>query len=188
VADSVTLGELIVGAGTLALAAFTAGLGWETRVSAKAAREAVEGSEEPFVIATPTPDWRLMRLCAHERPQQGQGPPLAIHRALGSNGDGSFVRLRLWNIGQGPAIVTRVRLAEQHGADLLGDLGEHHAVGAGEVVDIEISPPRWADSLGDGSLTIEYVRASGLRYATISAVSIGDPTLHCRTYTRYRKS
>jgi hypothetical protein len=55
ITDSLTIGELAVGAGTALLALFTAHLGIETRKSAKAAREAVEASEEPFVIATPTP-------------------------------------------------------------------------------------------------------------------------------------
>jgi hypothetical protein len=192
--DSLSFGELIVGFGTLSLACFTAWLGFETRASAKAsqasakaAEEAVEASEEPFVIATPTPvDPGLMKFRPHEKPDQGQGPPQAIHRSFGSGGAGSFVRLRLWNIGQGPAIVTAVQIRTNDGADLLGDLHQHYAVGAGGPADIEIPSPRWVATPGDGVLTIDYFRASGVRYRTSSDVSIGDPTMESLTYRRTR--
>jgi hypothetical protein len=53
-------------------------------------------------------------------------------------------------------------------------------------MDIEIPSPGWPATLGDGLLTIDYLRASGLRYRTISEMSIGDPTIECRTYSRTR--
>jgi hypothetical protein len=186
-----TIGELAVAVGTGLLAAFTCWLGFETRASAKAAQEsakaaeeAVEASEEPFVIATPTSDRKLMTPRTHELVQDGDPPPLAIHRALGNGSEGSFVRLRLWNIGQGPAIVTGVQLQGPDGGDCLGNPHQHYALGAGGVADIEIPSPGWPATLGDGTLTVDYVRASGVRYRTISDVSVGDPTVQCRTYQR----
>jgi hypothetical protein len=182
--NSLTVGDLIVGVGTLALACFTAWLGFETRASANAAQEAVEASEEPFVIATSTPRLEDMLLREHELPQLGSPPPIAIHRATGS--EESFVRLRLWNIGDGPAIATAVRLKSSDNSDLLGPLYQHYPVSAGGVMDIEIPSPGWPATLGDGLLTIDYLRANGLRYRTISEMSIGDPTIECRTYSRSR--
>jgi hypothetical protein len=184
--SSLTLGDLIVGVGTLALAGFTAWLGFSTRASAKAAREAVEASEEPFVIATPTDNLQAMILREHELPQVGHIPPFTIHRALDVGGKGSFVRLRLWNIGQGPAIVTAVQLNSPDGADLLGELQQHYAVGAGGIADIEIPSPGWPATRGDGVLTIDYFRASGVLYRTASDADIGDPLVTCRTYRRSR--
>ena len=184
--DSITLGELAVGVGTLALAGITVFLGVETRKSARAAQEAVEASEEPFVIATSTPRLEDMTLRSHEAPQLGHPPPIAIHRAL-DDGGASFVRLRLWNIGQGPAIVTAVQLRGLEGADLLGELYKFYPVAAGGPADIEIRSPGWpATTPCDGVLTIDYFRASGLVYRTTSQALIGDPTLECRTYQRSR--
>jgi hypothetical protein len=172
--------------GTGLLAAFTAWLGFEARASAKAAQEAVEASEEPFVIATSTPRLEDMNLRAHEVPTQGHPPPIAIHRALGEGDEGSFLRLRLWNIGQGPAIVMAVQLRGHEGGDLLAELYQHYPVAASGAADIEIRSLGWPAATGDGVLTIDYFRASGLRYRTTSEASIDDPTLECRTYARDR--
>lgn len=186
VKDSMTLGEAFVGFGTLMLAAFTAWLGFSTRTSAKAAREAVEAAEEPFVIATPTPlDGTVMRLREHEVPQVGTLPPDGIHRALDGAG-GSFVRLRLWNVGQGPAIVTGVQLRPGDGNDALGGFDRHYPIAAGAVADIEIPSPAWPATACEGVLSIDYVRATGRRYRTASVASIGDPIVTCRTYNRTR--
>ena len=70
---TLTYGDLLVGVGTLALAGITAYLGIETRATARAARQAVEGSEEPFVIATPTDQAELMQLRNHEKPHSRMG-------------------------------------------------------------------------------------------------------------------
>jgi hypothetical protein len=121
ITDSLTVGEFAVGAGTFLLALFTVYLGWETRKSAKAARDAVESSEVPFVIASATDKWeKVMKLRPHENPQRvgGKLPPLAIHRAVEEDGETHFVRLKLWNIGLGPAIVEEIHL-RRAGMDFL---------------------------------------------------------------------
>jgi len=153
--------------------------------SVAVATEAVEASEEPFVIATPTDNLQLMRLFDYELPQGGEPPPLQIHRTRGST-EGPFVRLRLWNIGPGSAVVTAVGVARLGDPNVLGPLHQHYALGPGGVADIEIPSPRWPAVLGDGTLTIDYFRASGTHYRTTSLASIGDPTVQCRTYERTR--
>jgi len=186
-----TLGELLVAIGTGLLAAFTAWLGWEARASARAAKEAVEASEEPFVIATSTPGPDEMKLRPHEQPQQGQSPPIAIHRALeaadaaGPAAPG-FVRLRLWNIGQGPAIVTSVRLDGEDTGPLLDAPYKQYPVGAGGAEDIEIQSRRWPEVESDGVLVIDYYRPSGVGYHTTSVARIGDPWVDCKSYVRER--
>ncbi len=181
--DSITLGELAVAVGTLALAAITVFLGVETRKSARAAQEAVEASEEPFVIATPTDNLNAMTLRTHERPQIGTVPPVAIHRA--DNGDGTyFVRLKLWNIGSGPAIVQQVRLFRDQ--DYLDGLEGFTTVGAGQAADIEIPSSAWPRSSAAATLTIDYTRASGLAYRTSQAVVIEDRIVQSTTYARAR--
>jgi hypothetical protein len=70
--------------------------------------------------------------------------------------------------------------------DLLAPLYEYYPVGAGGAADIEIRSLGWPAALGDGGLTIDYYRASGVTYRTTSVASIGDPTVQCKTYRRWR--
>src|SRR2546422_335996 len=134
--DGLSFGELIVGLGTLSLSCFTGWLGWETRASAKAAKEAVEASEEPFVIATPTDraEWMKLRRPHEFPPAGGQLPPFEIHRAQDTDGSW-FVRMKLWNIGSGPAIVRDVGMHRAQ-ASYLDWLPRFHPIGAGQAVDL----------------------------------------------------
>jgi hypothetical protein len=184
--SSLTLGDVIIGVCTLVLAGFTAWLGFSTRASAKATQAAVEASEEPFVLATPTDNLEAMILRPHERPQGGHIPPFAIHRASDVEGKGSFVRLKLWNIGHGPAIATAVQLLNHDDTNLLGELYQHYALPAGGPADIEIPSPRWVALPGKGRLVIHYAHANGRQYLTTSEVDIDDPLVHCKTYERTR--
>lgn len=47
-------------------------------------------------------------------------------------------------------------------------------------MDIEIPSLGWPTVPGDGLLTIDYFRASGLSYHTTSEADIGDPLVTCR--------
>lgn len=186
-----TVGEAVVGGGTLLLALFTVYLAVETRASARAARTAVETAEEPFVIATPTPDTALMVLREYEVIPT-KLPPLQIHRSQDPNGDTVMyppvVRLRLWNLGSGPAIATALALAtgEHH---LLGKLLQDYALPPQGVADIEVPSPDWPVSgrPQSGTLTISYRHASGRQYRTTSEVSIGGLQVKCATYERERR-
>jgi hypothetical protein len=190
---SLTLGDLIVGAGTLALAGFTAWLGFSTRASAistrasaAATQAAVEASEEPFVIATPIDELKAMpKLTIDENPlEEGTCPPFQIHRVV--QGKDSFVRLKLWNIGHGPAIATAVKLMNRDWTDLLGELHQNYALPAGGFADIDIPSPTWVTLTGQGELIIHYIHANGREYLTTSEVDICDPIVKCKTYRRVR--
>src|SRR5271167_1293695 len=140
---TMTIGELIVGLGTLALACLTGVLAYQTKRSARASQAAVESAEEPFVISAPTDRLEGMRLREHEHPQSGTTPPFEIHRAFDNRGH--FVRLKLWNIGHGPAIVHRVRLCRDD-IDYLDALPQVYPLGVGHSVDIEIRSSLWPSS------------------------------------------
>jgi hypothetical protein len=188
----VTYGDAVVGIGTLALAFLTVFLGWETRKSARAAREAVEASEEPFVIATPNEDPKLRN---HERGgwlpagSPESRPPLELHRSHEDppNEGTHFVRLKLWNIGLGPTIVENVVLRGQHGANYLVTLPEFQPLGAGHAADIEIRSDNWqSDARGHDLLRIIYRHASGRVYETASVVEIIGDIIFVKTYDRVR--
>jgi hypothetical protein len=183
---SISLGDLVVGVGTLALAGFTAWLGLSTRASATATRAAVEASEEPFVLATPIDKLKAMpKLTIDEDPrEEGQCPPFQIHHVV--QDQVSFVRLKLWNIGHGPAIATAVQLLNRDGTDLLGELHQDYALPARGFADIDIPSPKWVTLTGQGELIIYYAHANGRQYLTTSEVDIGDPIVNCKTYKRTR--
>ncbi len=181
--DTLTLGDLIVGVGTLALAAFTAWLGFSTRAAAKASQAAVEASEEPFVIATPTDDIKKMKLTRLESQQPRGIAPFEIHRT--GEAGAHFVRLKLWNIGSGPANVQGVALTRGNERFLDG-LAHFQPIGAGQAADIEVGSSAWPMSSRAATLTIDYTRASGLAYRTTQEVVIDDPLVLTKTYSRER--
>jgi hypothetical protein len=129
-----TLGDLIVGLGTLALAGFTYLLarktgqevGWTRRSvvaseeNVRLTRQSVEAQDRPFVVATPPQEalpGREKALGTELREQR----PMRFQRhesaQLAPNWRGKqdtppdtpqhwFFHVRLWNVGKGPAIVT----------------------------------------------------------------------------------
>jgi hypothetical protein len=160
------------------LAEETKRLALATEQAAQAAQAAVEAVEEPFVIAVPTP-LEVFDVLEEDHVD-------GIHRGLAQS-VGPIVRLRLWNIGMGPAIVEQVSLSRPGEADCVGALpGGFRPVGAGQVADMEIPSPRWPAVIGDGTLTIQYTHADGRSYETRSEASIGDPVVTCLTYARSR--
>jgi hypothetical protein len=186
--EQITIGDAIVGGGTLALAAVTAYLGVETRATAKAARESVETAEEPFVIPVATDDLEKMVLREHERRayQERRGiPPFAIHRSSENEDSGHFVRLRLWNTGMGPAVVCAVELLGK--GDPLAASYDQHPLPTGLVVDVEVPSARWEPAEpGSAQMRIEYTHADGRTYATVSDAEIKDNIVTCLTYERER--
>jgi hypothetical protein len=178
---TVTIGELIVGLGTLALASLTGVLAFQTKKSARATQAVLASAEEPFVITTPTDRLERMRLREHERPESGTIPPFEIHRAYDKMGH--FVRLKLWNIGHGPAIVHQVRLCRDD-VDYLDSLPKMYPLGVGHSVDIEIRSQRWPSSSSAATLLITYTHANGHVYGTTSQVFIAGQRVTCGTYAR----
>jgi hypothetical protein len=179
ISDSLSVGELVVGVGTILLAGFTAWLGFSTRSSAKAGQEAVEASEEPYVIAVPSPGQALTR-------REDRVVPIEIHRwPLVTEPERWVLRCGLWNIGAGPAIVHDVRL-RSHDESLIEGFNRHVAIAAREASDVQIASPRWRDR-GAGTLQIEYTHSNGHRYVTTSDVALDGDELRCLTFPRQRE-
>lgn len=181
-----TYGDAVVAGCVLLLALLVAVLGLQVRASARAARDAAESGEEPFVVATPTPEARLMDL----RPGEGQGeagaPPAQIHHADPGHDEG-FVRMRLLNIGLGPAVATRVRLFAA-GHEWLPEMPQFYPLPAGAFADVELDAPHWPATEIDGAvLTVLYRHADGREYRTLSDASIEEELLHCATHQRQRQ-
>jgi hypothetical protein len=181
IVDSLSVGEFVVGVGTILLAAFTAWLGFSTRSSARAAQEAVERAEEPYVIAAAIPG------AGRGVPQPRGGSVDEIHETQGT------LRLRLWNVGSGPTIVREVRLRSHERRDgkdvILADgLPAHLPIAARDAEDVRDLPsPRWRDQR-TGVLRIDYDHSNGHRYATESQVKIEEERVRCLTYSRRRVS
>ena len=162
VENTTSVGDLIVGAGTLLLAWFTWRLARATRKSIRAGEEAalaasdsaeathraadaallsveveregvaaaraaadaaraqVEAISIPFVVPVPDPHHQS------EAARESLKEVLPIHRAR--LGGGTYIRLRLLNIGSGPAVVTAVQFRES--VDLLIPLGRAYPLAA----------------------------------------------------------
>jgi hypothetical protein len=176
-----TLGDLLVGFGTLALAGFTYRLAAFTRRQVEesgrematsregleVARESIEAADRPYVIPTPMP-----------------GDSDIEFRANGE------LIIRLWNLGRGPAIVSDVQLllGDREVLTSLPGFIPIHAGGAadhalrvrGPVVDLIDR-----GELGDhGTLRVFYNSASATTYMTLSAVRRIDRRVVCRHFTR----
>lgn len=180
---SMTAGEFFVALGTLLLALFTVWLGWQTRASARAARAAVEAYEEPFVIGV-SPPLELVVLVGTRKETQLQRPE--IHRAMGD--EGIVVRLRLWNIGSGPAIVEQVVLERAGEPGYVDGLAHFVPIGAGQAADVELPSSAWPLSSRAATLTITYTHANGQTYETRSDAVVDDPLVFCKTFARSRIS
>jgi hypothetical protein len=176
-----TLGDLLVGVGTLGLAGFTYRLSFYTQRQVEASgreiatsreglevgREGIEAAERPYVIPTPMPGSSGIE--------------------FRSNGE---LVIRLWNLGRGPAIVSDV-LLELGGRDILSSLGGFIPVHAGGAADdaLRVRGPV-VDLIGrgelgeQGTLRIFYNSASATSYMTRAAVRRVDRSIVCRHFMR----
>ncbi len=170
-----SIGELIVGLGTLALAFFTWQLALRTREevtkteeSLRLTREGIEAQDMPYVIPSPNPAF-------HDR----------IVIALDS---GELkLSVRLWNIGKGPAMVTEMSLRTGDG-DVLAPLDAQIPVATGQAHDRYVTLSDQLSKLGvstwSGELLILYAHASGEQYVTVSKVDVERGVVTCRDYRR----
>jgi hypothetical protein len=186
VSDNMDFGELIVAVGTFALAMGTLALAWITRrlarstkvsaeaakesadaarESAKAERDSVEAMAMPYVIAMPV-----------EGSQE-------IRRVHPGGGRGGMLRLRLWNLGSGPGIVTNICLTS-HGTELLVALPWGIPLGADKQFNTRVVVADWPTSATIASLRIEYLHSNGRAYRTESDVAIDEGVLTCLTFRR----
>jgi hypothetical protein len=184
----VNAGELLVGLGTLALAGFTWRLASTTSASVAAARDSadaerasVDAMHMPFVIAVPTPADALIDKHAQEYADVKRADvPTQIHRVE----DGSVLRLRLWNIGVGPAIVTGLRLHYQ-GDEFLDDSSPDVPIAANQPHDAEVDTMNWPIERHAATLTIDYIDATGKPYVTQSNAWIEGGLVACSTYQQW---
>ena len=157
VTGEVSLGELLVAGGTLALAFFTWRLGEEAKQDVGKAEEAIAAQDMPFVIASPQGD-RALRFSRHED-REGWG-----------------FSLRLWNIGKGPAMVEDVQL-RVGGHELLDALDAERPVAADQAHDLESDvivslPDDGFEADTDGVLRVFYTHADGSEHMTTSRVGL----------------
>jgi hypothetical protein len=188
--DSVTLGDALVAAGTLALAVVTFWLAWQTRreigVSMKSidlAREGIDSQDMPFVIAVPNPNQ------SHDLDTTVNGSRLW----WGLDPDGKWVlRVRLWNIGKGPAIVrdVRLRFVMREFLDArTADVGEI-VIGPGQAHDftlpVEDGKPTLPPAGKDVTcvMRIYYSHIGGAEYMTASSALVGSEGVRPSNFTR----
>jgi hypothetical protein len=175
----INLGDLVVGGGTLALAAFTFTL-------ARRARESVEAIDMPFVIATPREGYAALQfeLVYPTESDRGGGQ----QTIEGAAPESRWFQLRLWNMGKGPAMVSDVQLQVRN-ASLLEPLDLQIPVSAGQGHDLGI--PLAADYPDDGlpegtqgTLTIYFSHAGGMRLKTTCDIDLRCGRGYCRSYVR----
>jgi hypothetical protein len=180
ISGDMTAGELLVGVGTLALAAFTAWLAARTSAEVKVSeeqirlsREGIEALDRPFIIASPDEEHSLLGFAE-------VGPQHAGWR---------FV-YRLWNIGKGPAIVENMSLVDastQREYLTSNEKMERPVAMQPPVYDglsqlVSNSPPGAGAEL---ILRITYRSASGTRYVTSSRVQVtGNLSCICTDFQR----
>ena len=174
--DQLTVGDLVVGCGTVLLALLT-------YFVVRVARHTLVAHDAPLVIGANVPS-------DTEIASRFQGfafdPPFA--GLLPDGYSPSFV-MRLWNVGRGPGVVQDTRLDLGHG-DALGPMPSHAVVHAGQVRDeswLDLSlPTDEKDSRYVGRLRIIYAHPNRQLFETISAVELSQRRLYGRTIRRRR--
>ncbi len=176
----IDLGELIVGVGTLALAGITWRLARTTgrsveaarqsadaaRESAKAERDSVEAMAMPYIIAVPQAAYdEISRV-----DEDTDGAPWTL-------------KLRLWNLGSGPGIVTNIRLACRSEQQLV-DLPRGIPLAPDGKFPADVGVGAWPAGSISGTLTIDYLHSHGRSYRTDSDVIIEENLLRCLTFRR----
>jgi hypothetical protein len=158
------LGDLLVAVGTLLLAGFTWRLAQQTKADVALTRQSVEAIDMPFVIATPsTPEG------------------IQFHRGGTGVHEQSELSVRLWNLGQGPAMVTSTSL-KIDGGETMHPMPNNVPVASGGVADLNLmaaiehdekAPDPFFDDERKGVFVIDYSHASGSKYQTVSRVRVG---------------
>jgi hypothetical protein len=183
---TIGLGEVLVAVGTLALAFITWRLARTTGQSVHAARDSVEAERAtveamamPYIVATPSMPAVIAQTIGGE---PAEYPP-EIHRGRDLETNQWMLRLHLWNIGTGPAIVTDLRVTASD-KEFVRGLPQHLPIGATLANDAEALVSDWPTDQTFASLRIDYLHSSGKRYITKSDVMIEDDTVICYTYER----
>jgi hypothetical protein len=176
VVSELTLGELIVGVGTLALAGFTWWLARKTGQEVKKtdetlrlSRENIEAIDRPFVIGIPAEGEAALEI-----------RDLHAIRSLA---------MRLSNVGKGPAVVGDIRLTADGATEILARPDVQTPVAAASWANAhpEVTaafPTDGVEERAEAVLTIYYTHAAGNRYMTKSNVEIRGTYVVCRDFVR----
>jgi len=186
--DSVSLGDALVAAGTLALAMVTFWLAWQTKrevgISTRSidlAREGIEAQDMPFVIPTANPE--------QSRELDTTVSMLRLWWGFDPDGGDYLLQIRLWNIGRGPAIARDVRL--QVGTrDLLGARQANEGeivIAPNQVYDFTLAVPGGDPPLEEdlrGAMRIYYGHTGGSEYMTNSLALVGPEGVRPANFKR----
>jgi hypothetical protein len=145
-----TVGDLIVGVGTAALASFTFLLASGTRRQIRLTRESIEAIDRPFVIVS-----RRRKHLAHLT--------------------GNVMEFAVSNLGKGPGIVEEVELLSSSGANVFPErMREVRSLAVSNVADLTMElgdVPIEGDEL---TLRVWYRSASGTCYRTDSLLRLAE--------------
>jgi hypothetical protein len=164
-----TAGDLIVGVGTLALAAFTAWLAARTSAEVKISeeqislsRENIEAQDRPFVIPTP-------------RAPRG----VLINPAFIAN---------LENLGKGAALIESIQIMSKGGHEYLDDPFDGRVRPLAAASKLSISLPLKGSAPVEGTeltVSVHYRSPAGRRYSTRSTGVVNDETLSFDGHRRH---
>jgi hypothetical protein len=158
ITSEMTAGELVVGIGTLALAAFTAWLAWRTSAEVTASeeqirvsRESIEAQDRPFVVV--------------------QGNTALRHRIQFIQ---SLLMFGINNVGKGAALVEETELLTGEGTNLFNaPLEAVLVLAAGEERNLRMPAEKGIPNAGTSLiLRVWYRSASGARYVTESQLEV----------------
>jgi hypothetical protein len=181
--ETLSIGDALVGLGTLGLAGVTGLLAWQTRKEAEASkanikltRAGIEAQDMPYVIAVPNPD-QIRDL---------DGTTNSTFMWWGMH-DGQFLtlQLRLWNMGRGPAIVRDIRL-EVEGEEWLAANQDEMVIAPEGVRDVTIAVDRAEPPTSThlGVLRIYYAHGSGTVHMTRSRAGVTNGGVRCSSFSR----
>ena len=188
-----SLGDLLVGFGTLALAGFTYKLARQTGREVDLTRRSVEAAEDGITLSREQVDLTRVSIEAQDRPfviasANERAPHAIMFRQLGSGpnaGQWAFT-FRLWNLGRGPAIVDGFSMRDGQG-ELVGfdDVERPISTLGGRDEDWPLTSQRVPGPGADCELRISYRSGSGASYETTQRLYV-RPDLTClaRDYRR----
>ncbi len=93
------------------------------------------------------------------------------------------LRVCLWNLGSGPAVVRNVHLVCD-GEKVLRDLPRNIPIAARDHFDADIGVADWPPAPRTANLRIEYLHSNGKLYQTDSDVTFEGDVFICYTFRR----
>ncbi len=178
-----TVGDFLVGTGTLALAAFTARLARYTKGQVVASRQEIRTAQESLEVARQSIEVIDMPLVI-PTPQPELG-------AISITRSGDRLAIRFWNVGRGPAFVSDVQLRLGDN-EILTSLENYIPIATGQGADVELrlrgpvsSLIRRGELSDKGTLRVFYNHASATSYMTLAAVRRVEMSFMCRHLSRH---